>query len=104
MPKFNLPNIYNKAVTSQELHTGHDMKPIVQKAQNPAGRGTESEEGWVGWMLQFLAAGKYLQFCGIATETSTAAWQIGRNFYCCLTDPCMRQERQGLGENKVKEM
>lgn len=46
MPKFNLHNIYKDAVTSQELHTGRDMKSIVQKAQkNPARRGTESKEG-----------------------------------------------------------
>lgn len=45
MPKFNLHNIYKEAVASQELHTGHDTQTIVQKAQNPARRGTESKEG-----------------------------------------------------------
>lgn len=31
-------------------------------------------------------------------------WDCYRNFYCCLTDPRIRQERQGMGEKKVKEM
>lgn len=47
-------------------------------------------------MLQSLAAGKYLQHCGVATP-----WQ---KLPLLLDRYMQRQERQGMGEKKGKEM
>lgn len=48
-------------------------------------------------MLQFLAASKYLQFCGAATPWQKLLLLLDRDMH-------ERQERQGMGEKKVKEM
>lgn len=75
MPKFNLHNIYNEAVTSQELHTEYDIQAIVHRAQNPSGRGTESRG--LSWMNVAISCSwqvfAVLWGCYTLAETSTAA-------------------------------